>query len=295
MFDMEEYIIAVYCLIDDQIKALPCCRHTRRRGFAPGLSESEVITIEVVGEFLGLDTDSGIWRYFRQHWLALFPGLQGRTTFVRQAANLWYWKQQVQLALQERLGDVDSGLYLVDSFPMPVCRFKRSRCCQRFWAEASYGHSTTLGIYYGLRGHVLIDGAGLIRRFCVTSARVKDLDALDDLLDGITGTLVADKAYLSEPVAHALAQRHITLVTPTRSNMHTYNRLYNRLVSRYRQRNETVIGQLAERFHAERVWARDCWHLTNRMARKVLAHSIGVWFNELYGRNSLQFSTLITA
>lgn len=293
MFDIEEFIIATFCLIDDQIKALPCCTRTQKRGFPPRLSASEVITMEVVGEFLEIDTDKGIWRYFRRHWLKLFPDLSGRSSFVRQAADLWYWKQQVQLALQARLGDVRSGLYLVDSFPMPVCGFKRSRQCRRFWAEASYGHSTTLGIFYGLRGHVLIDGAGLIRRLCVTSANVKDLDALDDLLDGITGTIVADKAYLSQPVVQALRQRQITLITPKRSNMHTFNRLYNRLVSRYRQRNETVIGQLAERFHAERVWARDCWHLTNRMARKILAHSIAVWFNELDGRNSLQFDTLI--
>lgn len=293
MFDIEEFIIATFCLIDDQIKALPCCTRTQKRGFAPHLSASEVITMEVVAEFFEIDTDKGIWSYFRRHWLAWFPHLGGRSSFVRQAADLWYWKQQVQLALQARLGDVSSGLYLVDSFPMPVCGFKRSRQCQRFWAQASYGYSTTLGIFYGLRGHVLIDGAGLIRRFCVTSANVKDLDALDDLLDGITGTIVADKAYLSESVTQALRQRQITLITPKRANMQTFNRLYNRLVSRYRQRNETVIGQLAERFHAERVWARDCWHLTSRMARKILAHSIAVWFNELYGRNSLQFDTLI--
>jgi len=44
-----------------------------------------------------------------------------------------------------------------------------------------------------------------------------------------------------------------------------------------------------------KVWARDYWHLTNRMARKVLAHPIGVWLNEVHGRNSLQLNVLITA
>jgi len=39
----------------------------RPRGFAPQLTDSEVITMEGVGEFLGLDTDVGIWKYFGRH------------------------------------------------------------------------------------------------------------------------------------------------------------------------------------------------------------------------------------
>jgi len=39
---------------------------------------------------------------------------------------------------------------------------------------------------------------------------------------------------------------------------------------------ETVIGQLTERLHIEKVRARDTWHFANRFIRKVLAHTIGV-------------------
>jgi len=42
-------------------------------GFAPKLTDSEVITLGVVGEFLGLDTDVGLWKYFRRHWPSWFP------------------------------------------------------------------------------------------------------------------------------------------------------------------------------------------------------------------------------
>jgi len=47
----------------------------RRRGPQPTLSDSEVLTMEVVGEFLGYDTDEGIFDYFYWHWLDLFPAL----------------------------------------------------------------------------------------------------------------------------------------------------------------------------------------------------------------------------
>ena len=37
---------------------------------------------------------------------------------------------------------------------------------------------------------------------------------------------------------------------------------------------ETVIGQLAERFHIEKVRARDVWHEASRFWRKLLAHTV---------------------
>jgi len=36
---------------------------------------------------------------------------------------------------------------------------------------------------------------------------------------------------------------------------------------------ETVIGQLTERFHIEKVRARDTWHQCSRFWRKLLAHT----------------------
>ncbi len=52
--DLSTFIVSVFCLIiDDRIKD----HRVRQRGPSPKLSDAEVLTIEVVGEFLGLDTD----------------------------------------------------------------------------------------------------------------------------------------------------------------------------------------------------------------------------------------------
>jgi hypothetical protein len=57
---------------------------------------------------------------------------------------------------------------------------------------------------------------------------------------------------------------------------------------------DTVIGQLTEQFHIARVRARDLWHLTRRIHRKLLAHTMGISLNSLLGREPLQFDGLIT-
>ena len=56
---------------------------------------------------------------------------------------------------------------------------------------------------------------------------------------------------------------------------------------------ETVIGQLTEQLHFEKIRARDVWHLTSCIARKVLAHTLGIFVNRQIGRPDLRFEGLI--
>ncbi len=61
---IEEFIITVYCVIDDLSKEAMGQKKLRQRGFEPDLSDSEVVTMEIVAEFLGIVTDKGAWEYF---------------------------------------------------------------------------------------------------------------------------------------------------------------------------------------------------------------------------------------
>ena len=108
--------------------------------------------------------------------------------------------------------------------------------------------------------------------------------------------MIGDKGYLS----HALKvywqdDYEIDLETPLRPNM-TENRdpAFVAQLTKTRRLVETVIGQLSDHFHIEKVWARDLWHLTSRVARKVLAHTVGVFLKRQLGRAPLQFDGLIT-
>lgn len=67
----------------------------------------------------------------------------------------------------------------------------------------------------------------------------------------------------------------------------------NQAISRQRQMVETVIGHLCHWFDIETVPARDLWHLTSRLARKVLAHTVMVYLNYQQGRAALQFADII--
>ena len=79
-----------------------------------------------------------------------------------------------------------------------------------------------------------------------------------------------------------------------RSNMKdTRSKSSIHLLNRFRRLIETVIGQLCERFNFEKVRARDMWHLTSRLNRKLLAHTVCIWLNR-HSLNPLQFEQLLS-
>ena len=132
--DLSTFIVSVFCLIDDRLKG----RRIRERGPTPTLSDSEVLTIEIVGEFLGIDTDEGIHRFFCRHYGEWFPALGEvhRTTFARQATNLWKVKEHLWQELLV-LAPHDPAFALADSLPLPACLFARAYRCRRFRGEAA--------------------------------------------------------------------------------------------------------------------------------------------------------------
>ena len=90
---LEDFIITVFCWVEEHWSPVMGGQRLRQRGFAAKLTDSEVITMEVVGELLGLETDVGLWTYFHHHWRSWFPALGSRTAVAQQAANLWAIKQ----------------------------------------------------------------------------------------------------------------------------------------------------------------------------------------------------------
>lgn len=295
MLSTEDFIITVFCNVDDLWQEITQGQKIRRRGFAPSLSDSEIITMEIVGEFQGISTDKGIWNYFRGHWLNLFPQIKSRSTFVRQAANLWCYKRQLQQKLAKKLGGLSDQIHLIDGLPIPLCHYQRAKNCRLFAGLASFGYCAAKDEkYYGFRGHLIMSLDGVITGFTLTPANASERDTLWEIVNGITGLLIGDKGYLGQDLQQDLLNCGIDLQTAKRSNMKDLrDRQWVKLLVKTRRLVETVIGQLNERFHLQTVRARDLWHLTNRINRKILAHTLAFWINR-HSLYPLQFEQIIS-
>jgi hypothetical protein len=290
--DIITFMVEVFCITDDWLQA----KRWRQRGPQPVLHDSEVLTMEVVGEFLGYDEEEAMYDYFCRHWGHFFPQLPRvhRTTFVRQAANLWRVKEQLWQALLKRI-QFDRQISIVDSFPQPVCRFARAYRARLFRGEAAYGYDELAKqTFYGFRFHARICWPGVIVAAELTPANSHDLHAVDDLLDGVSGWVLGDRNYWSPTKKEALAEQGILLEAPYKSKKREQQPWPRWLVQK-RRRIETVFSQLVGRYQAKTVWARDLWHLCSRWLRKILSHTVAVFLTQQAGLPSpLQFHRLIT-
>lgn len=291
MKDFTDFLIFVFCFVDDYLQG----RRLRQRGPQPTLSDSEVLTIEILGEFLGLETDKAIFSYFRRHWADWFPGLRRihRTTFVRQAAKLTPIKAQLWRALLPWLPK-DPAISIVDSAPLPVCRLARAYRCRRFAGQASYGYDEMAKqIFYGFRLHLRVAWPGVIVAVELAPAHVHDVHLVPELAPYFPGWLLGDRNYWSPRLRANLQQHHITLLTPFKSAKYE-RRPWPRWLTQKRRRIETVLSQIVQRLKLRAVWARDLWHLSSRLWRKILAHTFAVYFTWQQGLPSpLRFAQAI--
>jgi hypothetical protein len=289
--DLDTLIVTVFCLLDDALDG----QRLRQRGPQPLLSDAEVLTLEAVGEFLGLDQEKAIFTYFRRHFAHFFPALSRvhRTTFTRQTANLWRVKERLWQRLLHDL-EVDYAISLIDSFPVPVCRFARATRCRRLRDVSAYGYDEMAHqTFFGMRAHLRVCWPGVIVGLDLSPANVHELAVAERLLEEARGWALGDRNYWSPALSAKLAEQGLRLLAPYRSAKREQSRWPYFLVQK-RRRIETVIGQLVERFHAKRIWARDRWHFFSRWLRKVMAHTLFVRLCQQQELLPLRFAELVT-
>lgn len=291
---IDEFIINIYLMVEQYYKKV-VTKPLRGSGYAPKLTDPEIICMEVEGEFLNMDQDKQIWQYFTQHWQAWFPAIGSYPNFAKHCANLWQVKQRIQD--QVSLLEGQDNIHLIDGFPIPVCHYGRAYRHKNYRQIATFSYcAAKQEKYYGFEGHLLVNLSGMIKGFTFAPAHIDERAIAPEITGHIHGLLGADKGYISPSLDQYYQSQGIDLQTPLRRNM-TDDRpkpVLKRLM-KVRRTVETVIGQLAERFNIQKVRAKDLWHLSHRLIRKVLSHNLCFVLNKQLGNPPLQFELLISS
>lgn len=291
----EDLIITVYCLVDEFYKNIVKGKKLRTRGSPPALSDPEVLTMLIVGEYLGLGSDKKIWSYFKRHWHAWFPKIGCRTSFSRQSANLLNIMEEIQFIIARALCD-HKDLFLFDGFPIPTCHIKRVKKSNPFLGDGAVGYCAAKDqAYYGFKGNMIVSPQGVIKSISVTAANIDERDVLPEVTKGIRGNIIADKGLIRRQLHQDLRSVGINLHTPLRKNMKDLRpRSFIQNIMNIRRKIETVIGQLVDRFNIQRIKSKDKWHLMAKVGRKILAHTVCLFINHSINQNDpLQIENLL--
>ena len=240
-------ITALYCCLDDFCKVfadweahqlIPSPTKRQRSG---KLSRAEMLFIMVLFHLSAYKNFKTFYLYGIgvQH-RACFRDLPHYDRFVSLMPRLF----TPLMVLLHSLSGEETGIYFGDSSKLAVCHNRRIDRHQVFDGLAARG-KTSMGWFFGLKLHVVINHKGQIMALKITSGNTADSTVLDEITRHLRGKLYADKGYISHEVFHKLWQRGLHLITGIRRNMRNHLMLLgDKIMLRKRFVIETVFAIL---------------------------------------------------
>jgi hypothetical protein len=145
--------------------------------------------------------------------------------------------------LQHRFGTC-TGVSFVDSTAIAVCGNKRIARHRTLRAFARRG-KTTMGWFYGMKLHLVINDRGELLACQLSAGNVDDRRPVPKLARRLSGKLFGDKGYISAKLFEELWAQGVQLVTHIRRNMkNKLMPLLDKIMLRKRSLIETVNDQL---------------------------------------------------
>lgn len=194
----EDFILLVYTIIDDLYQQfVPVSVSQRRNVDTAKMSDSEIIALSICGELIGMDSENAWYSFVKHNFRHLFPTLCCRTRFKRTRRALLQVSELLRQKLSQSFPIPASRYFVIDSFPLPVCKFGRAHYCRSFRTDgANYGRCPSKKeTYFGFKVHALITLEGYIMAFEVAPASLDDREELRDLAENRFGLVIlGDKA-----------------------------------------------------------------------------------------------------
>lgn len=284
--DFDDFCLWMYVITDDIWQQVAWL--FKRPGPKPECSDSELITMAIVGECRGWDMETELLSNMRER-RHLFPVIPSQSRFNRRRRNLSLGIDLIRRMVLRSLDLAQDSQAVIDSLPISVVEFHLVPSSTGDWAVhgANFGKvPSKKQTIFGYKLHLLVTLGGVIVDFELAPANATDLKIGHEMLVEHTDLeVIGDKAYISADIATELAERNrIILRTLPRRNQKVQvpaevRKLYNSV----RQIIETVNGQLTEHLNIEINQAHTFWGLCTRLRTKLAAHTLCVYINRLLG------------
>ena len=240
-------ITALYCCLDDfcQVfeawethRLIPSPTTRQRSG---KLSRPEMLFIVVLFHLSPYKNFKTFYLYGIGHQhRACFGDLPHYDRFVSLMPRLFV----PLVVLLHSLSGEQTGVYFADASKLAVCHNRRIDRHRVFDGLAARG-KTSMGWFFGLKLHFVINHKGQIMALKITPGNTADSSVLDEIAKYLSGKLYADKGYISRALFNKLWQRGLHLITGIRRTMRNYLMpLADKLMLRKRFVIETVLDIL---------------------------------------------------
>ncbi|MCB9300735.1 MAG: IS982 family transposase [Lewinellaceae bacterium] len=240
---MEDFTIAIYCFVDDYLKVGHPKAGARRK-----LNDAQVIATALVAARYFSGNFARSKAYLKEVHQFDFPD---KSNFNRHLHRLSPTISSLFLALGQTLKALNvSSQYMIDSFPVAVCRNIRIERCKLLRHKAYRGKNVSKREYfYGFKVQVITTLEGLPVQYFICAGSYHDITAFQSMdIDLPTGSeLYADSAYTDyklEGYYKELEQIHLLVVRKSNSKRPDHPAM-DFIKKAMRKRIETTFSEIA--------------------------------------------------
>jgi hypothetical protein len=306
MVDVDTFLTTLYVLVDDFcMLALSPAPHP---GPQAALSQSEVVTLALFGQWQGFGSERGFYRDAQRHLRAAFPALPAREQYNRQGRQQQAALVACLLSLVRLLAAQRCASEALDSSGGPT-RAAQRRGAGWLPGLAAIGWSTRLGWYAGVHLLLAVNPLGVMTGFGCGAASTKDQPLAETFFalrhqphPGLASVGapaqspdVGDKGFEGQANQRTWWTTYGAQVIcpPKRNSKRPWPKPLRRWLAGVRQMVETVHAKLQHTFRLDRERPHALSGLQARLAAKMALHNFCMWLHEQLGRPRLAFTDLV--
>ena len=277
MPNLQHRLVECHVFIDDYLQAHPDLATWRRsNNDDPNFTDAEVITIALTGGYFQTDTLKRTYQLVSKNAPEAFPGRPDYKQWVRRLTGPADLVGRLARAAALRMAATNlKRLYVVDSFPIPLCEPIRHGRVRLPGEDGAYFGRSAKGWFFGFQIHALIhQPTGVVLTAMLLPGNWDDRRAvralaLSTALSTGGGVLLGDQGYSGGETFDWLYEEAQALrVMPSDEDKEGLS-----AISQVRQRIESSFSSLWRRF-ADRVYSRSWQGLWTSLLVKILGFNM---------------------
>jgi len=283
-----ELLLVMYVIVDDWYLKKGQNILKGKPGQKPRLTDSEVITLMLAQDYIPYPGENQYIGYLRANYLELFPDLISQSQFNRRARNLRLLVEEMRRCWLQELGLLTQGDLLLDTKPIPVMGYKRSKRRSDFAGSADYGFCASRNMkYYGYKLVSLCTLDGIPVVYELVSANTDERLAAESILYALRGCRIyADKGFVGKDWQERIF-RHTRnrIFTAKRANQADQNPIdFDRWLCSIRERIEGFFNEVQNTGrNIERLLAKTVVGLSTRVISKMTSHLLKFILRKFHG------------
>ncbi len=295
--DIETIFFLVFILVDNWYKKYGCRLLEGKSGAKPVFSDSELITLVIMMDFIPFPSERQFYAFIKANYQYLFPKMVDRSQFNRRARHLRLVIEEFRRHWVSKLIAQKIALLLLDTKPVPVVGYKRSKKHSYFAGKAAYGVCASRNMkYFGFKLVMASTQDGIPVAFELVPANADERDAAEEVLDFIWNCdILGDKGFISEDWQQEQFDRHGNCIwTQKRANQKMQNEPeFDRWLNSTRERIEGAFNEIQNTGrNIERLLAKTVVGLCTRVIAKMTSHIVKLVLRNFFNIDVLSFSTV---